>query len=214
MQVCTNNIVGSCSGVVAILFLGLVTYIVQERRNFSKVKEKYFQQHGGWILLEKIKSTQGFGFTIFTKQQVEQATNNFEDTNIIGHGGHGTVYKGILREQMVAIKKCKIVDESKKKEFGKEMLILSQISHKNIVKLLGCCLEVEVPMLVYEFIPNGTLFQYIHYKRPGSPFPLTTRLRIARESAEALAYLHTSASPPRLHSKGVRFWSINTSPNR
>jgi serine/threonine protein kinase len=150
-------------------------------------------------LLENIKSTQGFGFTIFTKQQVEQATNNFDNANIIGRGGHGTVYKGILREQIVAIKRCKIVDEIKKKEFGKEMLILSQINHKNIVKLLGCCLEVEVPMLVYEFIPNGTLFHYIHHKKRGSQISLTTRLRIAHESAKALAYLHTSASPPIFH---------------
>jgi serine/threonine protein kinase len=184
---------------VTISFLGLAMYIVRERRKVSKVQEKFFQQHGGWILLEQIKSVQGFGFTIFTKQQLEQATNNFDSENIIGHGGNGTVYKGILRDQIVAIKKCKIVDESRKKEFGKEMLILSQISHKNIVKLLGCCLEVEVPILIYEFIPNGTLFQYIHYKKPGPDIPLSTRLKIAHESAEALAYLHTSASPPIFH---------------
>jgi serine/threonine protein kinase len=177
----------------------LSAYVVHEKRNLSKIKEKYFQQHGGWTLLEKIKTSQGFGFTIFTKQQVEQATNNFDNANIIGHGGQGTVYKGTLRDQIVAIKKCKIIDESKKKEFGKEMLILSQINHKNIVKLLGCCLEVEVPMLVYEFIPNGTLFHYIHYKHQGSQISLETRLRIAQESAEALAYLHTSASPPIFH---------------
>jgi serine/threonine protein kinase len=150
-------------------------------------------------LLEKITTSQGFGFTIFTKQQVEQATNNFDNANVIGHGGQGTVYKGTLKDQMVAIKKCKIIDESKKKEFGKEMLILSQINHKNIVKLLGCCLEVEVPMLVYEFIPNGTLYHYIHHKHQGTHIPLETRLRIAQESAEALAYLHTSASPPIFH---------------
>jgi serine/threonine protein kinase len=179
--------------------VGFAIYFILERRNLSKVKQKYFQQHGGWTLLEKIKSNQGFGFTIFTKEQLEQATDNFNNGNIIGHGGHGTVYKGMLRDQTVAIKKCKIVNERKKKEFGKEMLILSQINHKNIVKLLGCCLEVEVPMLVYEFIPNGTLYNYIHHKKRESQISLTTRLRIAHESAEALAYLHTSASPPIFH---------------
>ncbi|XP_078150721.1 wall-associated receptor kinase 3-like [Carex rostrata] len=192
-------VTGTAAGIAALIFLGVAIYVLRERRNLSKVKEIYFQQHGGWILLEKIKLNQGFGFTIFTKQQVEQATDNFASANILGYGGHGTVYKGTLRDQTVAIKKCKIVDESKKKEFGKEMLILSQINHKNIVKILGCCLEVEVPMLVYEFIPNGTLSHYIHGKKQGSRISLPTRLRIAHESAEALAYLHSSASPPIFH---------------
>ncbi|XP_078150961.1 wall-associated receptor kinase 3-like [Carex rostrata] len=192
-------VIGTGAGIVTLLILGVGIYVILERRNISKIKEKYFRQHGGWVLLENIKSNQGFGFTIFTKQQIEHATNNFDSAKILAHGGNGTVYGGSLKDQAVAIKKCKIVDESKKKEFGKEMLILSQISHKNIVKLLGCCLEVEVPMLVYEFIPNGTLYHYIHYKKQGSHISFATRLRIAHESAEALAYLHTSASPPIYH---------------
>ncbi|KAJ4747124.1 Wall-associated kinase family protein [Rhynchospora pubera] len=202
LQECELNwvpLVGICSGIVALCFVGLGTYMILERRDLSKIKEKYIQQHGGWILLEEIKSKQGFGFTIFTRQQIEQATNNFDRANIIGYGGQGTVYKGTLRDQMFAIKKCKIIDESRKGEFGKEMLILSQINHKNIVKLVGCCVEVEVPMLVYEFVSNGTLFQYIHNKKQGSCISLATRLRIAQESAEALAYLHFSASPPIFH---------------
>ncbi|XP_078150761.1 wall-associated receptor kinase 3-like [Carex rostrata] len=193
-------LIGTAAGIFVLLFIGFVgIYRVLERRKYSKIKQKFFEQHGGWILLEKIKSDQGYGFTIFTNQQVEQATSNFDSSNILGHGGQGTVYKGILRDQTVAIKKCKIVDESRKKEFGKEMLILSQINHKNIVKILGCCLEVEVPILVYEFIPNSTLYHYIHHKKQGSHISLDTRLRIAYESAEAIAYLHTSASPPIFH---------------
>nr|CAD1843910.1 unnamed protein product [Ananas comosus var. bracteatus] len=73
------------------------------------------------------------------------------------------------------------------------------INHKNIVKLLGCCLEVEVPMLVYEYISKGTLFQLIHDNSRRIYISLETRLKIALESAEALAYLHSSASPPIIH---------------
>ncbi|XP_078167787.1 wall-associated receptor kinase 3-like [Carex rostrata] len=192
-------LIGIGVGILLLVFVGFCIYMAFERRKLSKVKEKYFQQHGGWILLEEIKSNLGFSFTIFSKQQVEQATNNFDSSNIIGQGGQGTVYKGTLKDQLVAIKKCQIIDESKKKEFGKEMLILCQISHKNIVKLLGCCLEVEVPMLVYEFISSGTLFNHIHDQNQRSSVTLETRLRIAHESAEALAYLHYSASPPIFH---------------
>ncbi|XP_078167786.1 wall-associated receptor kinase 2-like [Carex rostrata] len=210
MRLKNNNAAGDCelyvpfvigigAGILLLAFLGFCMYVAFERRKLSKVKEKYFQQHGGWILLEEIKSNLGFSFTIFSKQQVEQATNNFDSSNIIGQGGQGTVYKGTVKDQLVAIKKCKIINESKKKEFGKEMLILSQISHKNIVKLLGCCLEVEVPMLVYEFISCGTLFHHIHDQKHRSSITLETRLRIAHESAEAIAYLHYSASPPIFH---------------
>lgn len=151
--------------------------------------------------MEEIGKKQGLAnFTIFTKEELEEATNNFDMSNILGHGGNGTVYKGVLKDdRVVAVKRAKIINEKQMKEFGKEMIILAQINHKNVVKLLGCCLEVEVPMLVYEFVPKGSLFQLLHGKSPRVRVTFKTRLRIAAESAEALAYLHSSASPPIIH---------------
>nr|CAD1843680.1 unnamed protein product [Ananas comosus var. bracteatus] len=183
-----------------ILIIFLCIHIICEKRKLIKVKEKYFQEYGGKLLLEEIGKQQGLGFKIFTEEELEQATNKFHRNNILGHGGYGIVYKGILKDnRVVAIKKTKIIDERQKKEFGKEMLILSQINHKNIVKLLGCCLQVEVPMLVYEYVSNGTLFQLIHRNSRRIHLSLEARLRIALESAEALAYLHSLASPPIIH---------------
>ncbi|XBI81818.1 hypothetical protein VPH35_090644 [Triticum aestivum] len=152
----------------------------------------------GLILFDGMRSKLGITFKISTEEELQQATNKFSE-QVLGQGGYGTVYKGLLKGGVeVVVKRCKMDDEQQKKEFGKEMLILSQVNHRNIVKLLGCCLKVEVPMLVYEFVPNGTLFQLIHGNH-GMCIPFATRLGIAHESADALAYLQSSTSTPILH---------------
>jgi serine/threonine protein kinase len=176
------------------------TYSIHERKKLTNIKQKYFRQHGGMLLLHEMSLKQGTAFSIFTEAELAEATDKFDDKNIIGRGGHGTVYKGTLKDgTMIAVKRCVMISEQQQKEFGKEMLILSQINHKNIVKLLGCCLEVDVPMLVYEFIPNGTLFQFIHSDNGSRNISFSTRIHIALESALALSYLHLWASPPILH---------------
>ncbi|CAL4956681.1 unnamed protein product [Urochloa decumbens] len=195
-----NLIIGICIGSIVLVIIIFCTRVIFERRQLTNVKKQYFQRHGGLLLFEKMKSDQGLAFTVFTEAELEQATNKFDKSQILGHGGHGTVYKGIMRDNIsVAIKRCILIDDRHKKEFGKEMLILSQINHKNIVKLIGCCLEVEVPMLVYEFIPNGTLFDLVHGKNRTLHIPFSSLLRIVNEAADGLAFLHSYANPPIIH---------------
>ncbi|KAF8642529.1 hypothetical protein HU200_067204 [Digitaria exilis] len=170
------------------------------KRKLNQVKQEHFREHGGMILFERMREERGIAFTVFSEAELIQATNNYDKSTIIGKGGHGTVYKGIVKGNMaVAIKRCALIDDRQKKEFGQEMVILSQINHKNIVKLLGCCLEVEVPMLVYELIQNGTLFELIHGKNQVLQNSFSTLLRIAHEAAEGLHFLHSYASPPIIH---------------
>ncbi|MED6149119.1 hypothetical protein PIB30_059391, partial [Stylosanthes scabra] len=170
-----------------------------------KLKQKFFKQNGGYILLQQL-STRGESsqtVQIFTEDELKKATKNYDDKLIIGRGGYGTVFKGVLtKNRIVAIKKSKIVDKSQMDQFINEVVVLSRINHRNVVKLLGCCLETEVPLLVYEFINNGTLFNFIHHHHKGrnaNSLVWETRLRIATEAAGALSYLHSAASIPIIH---------------
>lgn len=135
----------------------------------KKMKEKFFQQDHGLLLQQLISQNSDIGGRmILNLADLEKATNNFDPSHKIGDGGHGVVYKGLLDLQVVAVKKSKILVQREIDDFINEVAILSQINHRNVVKLIRCCLETEVPLLVYEYIPNGTLSHHLHVEGPTS----------------------------------------------
>ncbi|RXH72718.1 hypothetical protein DVH24_012402 [Malus domestica] len=209
---CTPNptlliqiIVGIGVGLIALLMGSSWLYLGYKRWKLIKLKEKFFRQNGGLMLQQQLSERQGSTHEtakIFTAEELEKDTDNYNESKIIGRGGSGTVYKGILVDgRVVAIKKSKMVDQSQIEQFINEVLVLSQINHRNVVKLLGCCFETQVPLLVYEYVTNGTLFDYIHNttneSKPNTSWEI--HLRIASETAEVLSYLHSAASVPIIH---------------
>ncbi|XP_057515421.1 wall-associated receptor kinase-like 8 [Amaranthus tricolor] len=177
-------------------------YRIVKRKKEAKRKSDYFKRNGGLLLQQQIGSVEGTTqkTRIFPVTELEKATDNFNKKRILGQGGQGTVYKGMLKDgRIVAIKKSKKVDESQLEQFVNEVVILSQINHRNVVKLLGCCLETEVPLLLYEFVQNGTLYEHIHVGSEDFHVTWKMRLQMAAESADAIAYLHSSSSSPIYH---------------
>ncbi|GMJ08108.1 wall associated kinase 5 [Hibiscus trionum] len=187
-------------GFVAIFMFISWSFWAYKQRKTAKMREAYFKQNGG-NLLQQLSKSRGHSEndTIFTVVELEKATANFHDSRILGQGGQATVYKGTLPgDRVVAIKKSRIGDQSQVEPFINEIMVLYQINHKNVVKLLGCCLETPVPLLVYEYVTHGSLFDHIHAVA-GAPPRSFLPLRIATETAEAFAYLHSAASVPILH---------------
>ncbi|XP_022722180.1 wall-associated receptor kinase-like 1 [Durio zibethinus] len=195
------------TGTVLVLLGTWNLYKVLKRRKTIKMKQKYFKRNGGLLLQQQLSSNEGNveKIRLFTSKELEKATDYYNKNRILGQGGQGTVYKGMLTDgSIVAIKKSKMVeekkvDEKKLEQFINEVILLSQINHRNVVRLLGCCLETKVPLLVYEFIPNGTLSQLIHDQNEEFPLTWEMRFRIAIEIANALSYLHSAASAPIYH---------------
>ncbi|XP_020234767.1 wall-associated receptor kinase-like 2 [Cajanus cajan] len=186
---------------LCLFLLGYKLYQCIQKRRESIRKEKLFRQNGGYLLQEKL-SYYGNGemAKLFTAEELRRATDNYNRSRFLGQGGYGKVYKGMLPDgTIVAVKKSKEIERNQIETFVNEVVILSQINHRNIVKLFGCCLETESPLLVYEFIPYGTLSHHIHRRDNEPSLAWEIRLRIACEVAGAVAYMHFSASIPIFH---------------
>ncbi|PIA40558.1 hypothetical protein AQUCO_02500340v1, partial [Aquilegia coerulea] len=178
---------------VAVISCLALLYWVQIKRHLAKLRSKHFHQNGGLLLQQhdntrKGRVTSNKHVMVFSAQELEKATDNYHRSRVLGHGAQGTVYKGLQKSQSVNMNRVE--------QFINEVIMLTEINHKNIVKLIGCCLETQVP-LVYEFITGGTLYEKLH-KNDEKSIQLSWkgRLQIAIEVGEALSYLHSYISMP------------------
>ncbi|XP_044955239.1 wall-associated receptor kinase 2-like [Hordeum vulgare subsp. vulgare] len=179
-----------CIGVIGgILAITLVAFVIIIRKEKRKTRE-FYEKNGG-LTLEKAKFIKLF--------KMEELKPILKSGNLIGKGGFGEVYKGFVDNILVAVKKPIGGNVLENKQFANEVIIQSQVIHKNIVRLIGCCLEVDNPLLVYEYISKGSMHDILHEFDRREPLDLNVRLSIVTESAHGLAYMHSQAHTKILH---------------
>ncbi|GAB4837914.1 hypothetical protein Ancab_027440 [Ancistrocladus abbreviatus] len=137
----------------------------------------------------------------YSLKELEIATRGFSDENVIGEGGYGIVYKGVLDDgSVVAVKNLLNNKGQAEKEFKVEVEAIGKVRHKNLVGLVGYCAEGAQRMLVYEYVDNGNLEQWLHGDvGPVSPLTWDVRVKIAIGTAKGLAYLHEGLEPKVVH---------------
>ena len=139
------------------------------------------------------------GARTFSFEELRKITNNFSEANDIGNGGYGKVYRGTLPSgQLVAVKRSQQGSLQGSLEFRTEIELLSRVHHKNVVSLVGFCLDQDEQILVYEYVPNGTLKESLTGKS-GVRLDWRRRLRVVLGAAKGVAYLHELADPPIVH---------------
>ncbi|KAL8229018.1 hypothetical protein R6Q57_013918 [Mikania cordata] len=142
----------------------------------------------------------GLGNSIskFTYEDLIEATNGFSPQNLLGSGGFGYVYKGILIDGTeVAVKELKIGSGQGEREFSAEVEIISRIHHRHLVSLVGYCISENKRLLVYEYVPNNTLYYHLHVSHQALDWP--TRVRVASGAGRGIAYLHEDCHPRVIH---------------
>lgn len=137
----------------------------------------------------------------YTLRELDASTNGFADENVVGEGGYGIVYRGLLEDNTkVAVKNLLNNRGQAEKEFKVEVEAIGRVRHKNLVRLLGYCAEGAHRMLVYEYVNNGNLEQWLHGDvGPSSPLTWNIRINIMIGTAKGLTYLHEGLEPKVVH---------------
>lgn len=136
---------------------------------------------------------------MFDFHMILAATNNFANENKLGEGGFGPVYKGKLYKAQIAVKRLSKVSGQGLQEFKNELLLISKFQHRNLVRLLGCCIYKEEKLLLYEFMPNKSLDQFLFDTTKKGLLDWETRYSIIQGIARGLLYLHRDSTLRVIH---------------
>lgn len=153
--------------------------------------------------VKDLRKNPGYGnLDVFTYEEMRIATNGFRPDQVLGEGGFGIVYKGVIDENVragytkiqVAIKELDPEGIQGDREWLAEVNYLGQLEHQNLVKLIGYCCEEDHRLLVYEYLPSGSLENHL-FRRVSATLTWSKRMKIALDAAKGLAFLHDAERP-------------------
>ncbi|XP_074282675.1 cysteine-rich receptor-like protein kinase 44 [Silene latifolia] len=171
---------------------------IQVVKKKSKKKERNWNNKAAGKQPQQVFDEQVFSLKKFCYSKVKLMTNNFDYVNVIGKGGFGKVYKGVMNGTPVAVKR---LNRSHRRidDYRNEVEALGRTSHFNLVKLIGYCVEDEHKLLVYEYMKNGPLESWIFGTNPKNTLSWLEKKRIILGIAEGLVYLHENCEKKILH---------------
>ncbi|KAM4109785.1 hypothetical protein ACJW30_03G146000 [Castanea mollissima] len=179
------------SALALLLVIATVVFIVRK----NVLKRRGEREQLGAMLATVNKSKLNYSYEV-----LEKATNYFHNSNKLGQGGSGSVYKGVLPDgKVVAVKRLFFSTRQWVDHFFNEVNLISDIHHKNLVKLLGCSIAGPESLLVYEYVPNRSLHDYFSAKRMFQLLMWEVRYKIILGTAEGLAYLHEESEMRIIH---------------
>ncbi|KAL6313976.1 hypothetical protein AAG906_011707 [Vitis piasezkii] len=187
----------SITGIV-LLSLVLTLYVLLKKRK-KRLERKAYMEHnseGG----ENNEGQEHLELPLFDLDTLLNATNNFSSDSKLGEGGFGPVYKGILQEgQEIAVKMMSKTSRQGLKEFKTEVESIAKLQHRNLVKLLGCCIHGRERMLIYEYMPNKSLDLLIFDQKRSKVLDWPKRFLIINGIARGLLYLHQDSRLRIIH---------------
>ncbi|XP_058782678.1 G-type lectin S-receptor-like serine/threonine-protein kinase At4g27290 [Vicia villosa] len=183
---------------VIVFLLVIIVFYIYKRKRKQRGKEDKSKN----IILTKMKEEeQDFELPFFDLSTMIDATNNFSNDNKLGEGGFGPVYKGILAQERreIAVKRLSRSSKQGTREFKNEVILCSKLQHRNLVKVLGCCIQGEERMLIYEYMPNKSLDSFIFDPVRKKLLDWSKRFNIICGIARGLLYLHQDSRLRIIH---------------
>ncbi|KAK1309367.1 Receptor-like serine/threonine-protein kinase SD1-8 [Acorus calamus] len=191
------GVIVAATVVPGILLLGVIGYCSKRRRWWSR---KLNRRGGANEYFRERRSENETELPLFDLETVRNATNNFSASNVIGKGGYGPVYWGKLEEgQDVAVKRLSKTSIQGTEEFKNELTLIAKVQHRNLVGLLGCCIEGNEKMLIYEYMPNKSLDTFIFDITKSASMDWQKRYDIIMGIARGLLYLHQDSRLRIIH---------------